>query len=81
MLLAPRHLQSPEGSVKSSAAEISRGRETDVSMECMPPPNRTEIEKKTKKGTETEVETEGVKQVNKKVTRIRSHTSNHFKGD
>lgn len=59
MLPALRHLQTLEGSVKSSDADTSRGRRTDVSMESMPPPKRTGTEKR----TETGVETEGVKEV------------------
>lgn len=49
--------------MKSSGVDTSRERKTDVSMESLPPPKKTGIGKETERGTETGVETEGVKEV------------------
>lgn len=49
--------------MKSSDADTSRERKTDVSMESTPPPKRTGTEKETEKGAEIRAETEGVKEV------------------
>lgn len=49
--------------MKSSAADTSRGRRTDVSTASTPPPRRRGTGKKTEKRTETGNETEGVKEV------------------
>lgn len=56
--------------MKSSDADTSRGRKTDVSMESTPPPKRTGTEKESKKGTEIRAETEGVKEV---ILKLLSH--------
>lgn len=56
--------------MKSSGADTSRERKTDVSMESSPPPKRTGIGNETEKGTETGVETEGVKEVNLKIANL-----------
>lgn len=52
--------------MRSFAGDTSRGRRTDVSMGCTPPPKKTEIETKT--GKETEGETDAVKEVNSDIT-------------
>lgn len=49
--------------MKSFDGDTSRGRKTDVSMECTPPPRRTRTEKEIEKGAEMVAETEGVKEV------------------
>lgn len=53
--------------MKSSVADTSRERKTDVSMESTPPPKKTRIENETEteteKGAETRAETEEVKEV------------------
>lgn len=49
--------------MKSSVADTSRGRRTDVSTASTPPPRRSGTGKKTEKRTETGNETEGVKEV------------------
>lgn len=49
--------------MRSSAGDTSRGRKTDVSMECTPPPKKTGTETKTGKDTEMEGETDAVKEV------------------
>lgn len=56
--------------MKSSGADTSRGRKTDVSMESTLPPKRTGTEKETEKGTETGLKTEGVKEVNLNITEV-----------
>lgn len=52
--------------MKSSDADTSRGRKTDVSMESTPPPKRTGTEKESEKGTEIRAETEGVKEMSER---------------
>lgn len=49
--------------MKSSDANTSRERKTDVSMESTPPPKRTGTETETEKGAEIRAETEEVKEV------------------
>lgn len=51
--------------MKSSVADTSRERKTDVSMESTPPPKKTRIENETEteKGAETRAETEEVREV------------------
>lgn len=54
--------------MKSSDADTSRGRKTDVNMESMPPPKRTKTENETERGAEIKAETGGVKEVFLKIT-------------
>lgn len=50
--------------MRSSAGDTSRGRKTDVSTGCTPPPKKTETETKTGRDTETGEEKDAVKEVN-----------------
>lgn len=49
--------------MKSSAADTSRGRKTDVSMASMPPPKRRGTGRETAERTETGKEIEEVKDI------------------
>ena len=49
--------------MKSSVADTSRERKTDVNTESTPPPKKTRIENETEIGAETRAETEEVKEV------------------
>lgn len=54
--------------MRSSAGDTSRGRKTDVSTECTPPPKKTGTETKTGKDTETVGEIDAVKEVNSDIS-------------
>lgn len=70
MLLARKRPQIPEGSARSSNADTSSERKTDVSTGSTPPPTRTRTEKGKKKGAEIRGETEGVKEVILKISHL-----------